>query len=290
MLRSTFTHPALAVAGLLVAMAAHAEVVYSNLAAPPAGGQGNRTWAVEWTQGGGYHDVSISAALFGIDDPRVTARAWLSTALGPGARPADVVAFADISSPTLFTDLDLGPDTYYLVVQVRSGAIAAGWRYTMATAEDSAPDVQRGASFSTDFLDFPAFAPGGDFTRLPPTSARYQFAVEGTPDAAGAVPEPASAALFGMGLVGMWVSGRRRRGGATPGPAIPDGARSCGDARAGWWHHLRRVDPYPTLPRQPCASSWPKTSTNSPAGSCAPCNRAASRSTGSTMAAWSAAT
>ncbi len=94
-------------------------------AAQSLGGQGNRTWAVEWTRRGGHHDVSISAARFGIDDPRAP-RAWLSTALGPGAQPADVVAFADIASPTLFTNLDLGPDTHDPVIQLPSGAIAAG--------------------------------------------------------------------------------------------------------------------------------------------------------------------
>lgn len=77
--------------------------------------------AVSWTQTNAYLDVSISARLYSVaEGDRGTA--YLTTRTGPGTTSADQVAVASFSFPinpspiVLFSNLTLGPGTYYLIV------------------------------------------------------------------------------------------------------------------------------------------------------------------------------
>ena len=91
------------------------------------GGDGNRVFAASWTQAGTFNGVSITAGVFGVPNAGVTATAWLTTAIGPGATIADQIATAPITSSTIFSGLTLGPQTYYLVLLFNSGTNVAGW-------------------------------------------------------------------------------------------------------------------------------------------------------------------
>lgn len=205
------TAAAVAAAGLaaLLGAPAFADVLVDNPGAPQVG-SGNRAFAASWTQLSDYDDVSITAALFGVGVPGVTATAWLTTSIGLSASMDDVVATAPITSTTLFEGLDLGAGTYYLVTMFQSGSVAAGWRANNGTAMVSAPDVTPGGSYLGPFLSFPAFGPSADFAPYP---SQLIYSVQGVP----AVPEPATLAMFAAGLAGLW-GVRRARDARSAGP------------------------------------------------------------------------
>lgn len=176
---------------------------------PSSGGSGNRVFATSWTQTGTYSDVSISADLFGLDAPNVTATAWLTTAIGPGASIADQLATTTVNSDNLFSGLTLGPDSYFLVISISSGSSAAGWSSSSAPAPITAADVTIGSSFFGTFLDFPAFGPSASLVAAP--TVQFLYRVEGVTDDQTAVPEPATLSLLGAAMVFMATGMARRR-------------------------------------------------------------------------------
>lgn len=199
-------HHLLAALAVLWAAAPAQAIVMLDNPEPAATTQGNRTWAMSWTQRADYTDVSVMAGLRNVPADGVTALAWLTTSIGLDADPADLIASTAIDDPLLFTGLDLAAGTYYLVVQVQSGSIAAGLRGNDGSHAVTAPDVVMGPSYASPFLSFPAYGPSADFST---TSVAYLYTLTGTPVAA--VPEPAAAGLFALGLAGLWAA-RRRRG------------------------------------------------------------------------------
>jgi hypothetical protein len=87
-----------------------------------------------WTQTGAFTDVSVSADLDGNFpyDQAFSGEAYLTTMIGAGTTVADQIAAAPFSVAAgasgpvlLFSGLNLGPDTYYLVVEDTSGD--GGW-------------------------------------------------------------------------------------------------------------------------------------------------------------------
>jgi hypothetical protein len=80
---------------------------------------------------------------------------------------------------------------------------AVGWNYVQLTLT---------ADATTDVLSFLAWGDKGNTTNLPPIA--FLSGVD-SPAGLGAVPEPASLALFGVGLAGLAAVRRRRRKQAT---------------------------------------------------------------------------
>lgn len=192
---------------LLFAIPTWASVIV-EVPGPSSGGAGNRVFAASWTQTGTYNNVSISADLFGIGTPGVTATAWLTTAIGASATIADQLATTAVTSNSLFSGLTLGPDTYFLVISISSGSVQAGWSTTFSPAPTTAADVTIGGSFFGDFNVFPAFGPSGNFTAVSPSQFLYR--VESIADPA-AVPEPTTLSLLGVAMVFMAAAHARHR-------------------------------------------------------------------------------
>jgi len=197
------TRLAVALATLWAATSAHAVVMLDN-PPPHLQIQANRTWAMSWTQLADYTDVTVTAGLVNPVMAGVTARAWLTTSIGLDADPADLIASTTPTGETLFTGLDLSAGTYYLVVQVQSGSLFAGLKGNSGVGLVTAPDVIAGPNYAGPFLSFPAYGPSADFIVSP---TRYLYSLTGTPVAA--VPEPTAAALFALGLAGLWTARRR---------------------------------------------------------------------------------
>jgi hypothetical protein len=92
------------------------------------GGQFSNVVATSWTQAASFSNVTIDASLVSIDDTFRDGTAYLMNAIGPGTTPAsEVVAPANFTAPlgdpfgpvpltVLFSSLNLGPGTYYLVL------------------------------------------------------------------------------------------------------------------------------------------------------------------------------
>jgi len=104
------------------------------------------TPALGWSQTGTYTNVSVVVVVDpggdGIHDNTASGTVYLTTQVGPGTTVANELAHAPYSATgqafhpvpvTVFTDLTLGPGTYYLVFHSQS---EGGWSvgYTPATA------------------------------------------------------------------------------------------------------------------------------------------------------------
>jgi hypothetical protein len=100
-----------------------------NRAALFLGGQFSNVVAVSWMQTAAFSNITIDASLVSTDNSFRSGTAYLMNAIGPGTTPAsEVVAPADFTAPVsgnfnlpvpltvLFTGLNLGPGTYYLVL------------------------------------------------------------------------------------------------------------------------------------------------------------------------------
>jgi hypothetical protein len=168
--------------------------IIASVTGPLSGGDGNRVFAVSWTQTDPFTDVTIVANLFGVPAAGVTATAWLTTDIGPTATVADQIATASITSDTIFSGLTLSPETYFLVLLINSGGNVAGWDETSSPTLTAAPGVTIGASYFGAFGDFPSFGPSESMNQVAGTP--LLFSVSGTPS----VPEPSSFLLFASAL------------------------------------------------------------------------------------------
>lgn len=195
-------------AGLLICLTAATlqAGIIASVTGPSAGASGNRVFAVSWTQTSSFDNVTVAADLFAVPQAGVTATAWLTTAVGAGATVADQLATTTVTSDTIFTGLSLSPNTYFLVISISSGAIAAGWNEsTSGTASIStAPGVTVGPSRFGTFLDFPSFGPSENLVAN--TDFRLLFSVTNT----ATTPEPGSFLLFATGFLVLAVFGIRR--------------------------------------------------------------------------------
>jgi hypothetical protein len=182
-----------------------------------------------WTSSHIDLGVSVLASLYSLTDARGTA--FLTTKIGPGTTPADVVASTpftfpvygsdaagiagSIASPTqLFNGLNLTPGTYHLVL-APVGTDQGFWTTYIAGSIATAPWVTAATS-----IDFSNFTTGGQDFAFPPdsnfginTNIAYGFTVT----ALESIPEPAAMALAMLGsicLLPTLYHGSRRRNAA----------------------------------------------------------------------------
>ena len=175
------------------------------------GGFTNVELAASWTQTATHDGVTITADISNPSDPNITATAWLTTSIGPSANPADVVATTPITSDTLFTGLNLGPGTYYLVVSLEIPNLSNSyWMYDdpAPASPTTAADVTLGSSYIGSFFDFPSFGPSESF--VPFNDLQLVYTVTDT-SSFSSVPEPFSCLLLGSGLTCIGAFARLRR-------------------------------------------------------------------------------
>jgi hypothetical protein len=102
----------------------------------------NNSEGVSWTQTGSYTDVTISAFLSSATDGALgTGTIYLTDQIGPGTTVANQIAettvsglaFPQLTATSLFSGLDLGPGTYYLITASNfSGGGGLGWTFMSA--------------------------------------------------------------------------------------------------------------------------------------------------------------
>lgn len=184
------------------------------------GGQFSNVVATSWTQTASFSNVTIDASLVSIDASFRSGTAYLMNAIGAGITPAsEVGAPADFTAPlgsisgpvsptVLFSGLNLGPGTYYLVLSApfRTGLLQTGsdlvWQIPTDPVTTTADSATIGNAFEANTTLFPAapFPPASTFLLAAPP----MFDVT-------TVPEPSSLLLLGPGLLGLMGMGLRRK-------------------------------------------------------------------------------
>jgi PEP-CTERM motif len=215
---------ALAFCAVLLAAGASATALLADtvVVSNPDSGGALETFPVtveytSWTQIGSFSNVSVSAALDGSFpyDEAFSGEAYLTTQIGAGTTTADQVAAtswsvaAGAAPPvTLFTGLNLGPDTYYLIIVDTSGE--GGW--DLSGSSTTAP----GVTTIPDFCELYGTAsyPPADSSGNVCGGNMVSFSVVSVSPATGAgVPEPSTFALLAIGLLGLFTIPMLRRAG-----------------------------------------------------------------------------
>jgi len=167
---------------------------------------------ISWTQTGSYKDVTISAFLSSLGGSNGTGTVYLTDQIGPGTTVANQIAETTVSglatepatATTLFSGLNLGPGTYYLITASNLGGGGLGWNdYNGAAAIP-------GISGTNNFDEFSqgggaAYPPASSFFSVGTNELDFQV----TGDIA-ATPEPSSLILLGTGLLGIVGMTRRK--------------------------------------------------------------------------------
>lgn len=177
------------------------------------GGQLGNVVALPWTQGASFSNVIISANLMSRDPDFRKGTAFLMDAIGTGTTVAsEVVPPVDFIAPAdgrdnppltvLFTGLNLGPGTYYLVLTAPTRIEDAGsplvWQLAAGGRGVTAPSVTLGnivlaGNFNSSGLD--PFPPASSFVPFDPQE-RLIFDVT-------SVPEPKTSMLFLISLAAL---------------------------------------------------------------------------------------
>jgi len=170
----------------------------------------NRVFAASWTQSGAYSDVDVVASLPLFRDIAVTATAWLTTEIGPAATAATQVAMASVALHTaktvmsskpadtlVFSNLELGSGTYYLVISVQDLTESGWWGTDIGSFPVTDTGVTLGTSFMGTYQSYPVYGPAADLIPAE-REISWIYSVTGTP---AVVPEPAAWLLLGAGVV-----------------------------------------------------------------------------------------
>ncbi|MDX2038081.1 MAG: hypothetical protein SFX72_15640 [Isosphaeraceae bacterium] len=208
--------------GLLMAVSASAGVVVettSNIGAGfRIGGSIRQVELMTWTQSTTYTDVAISALVGSLSGSNELFEAYLTTAVGPGATAADVVASTvktapakasvfDFTSVSLFTGLSLAPGTYYLVLYNSDTNPASLIRWARGNSTTLGAGVSGlGGAFANNGTGLVVPATPYQSTFVISTLNDFAFSVTGT-----AVPEPSTFASALLALIGVGAARRLRR-------------------------------------------------------------------------------
>ena len=187
-----------------------------------ASGPSGTAWAFfasSWSQTTAYSNVSISATLAAAYGTSTGDKAYLMTQVGPGTTSSEEVASTTFNLPstssspiTLFTGLDLGPNTYFLVL-ASSFNQPAYWTaaipfsatvYTAPGVSRNSDEIANNGACITPCTPPPPYLPDLSFRTLSGQDLVYSV----TGDLAGA-PEPTTCALLFAGV--LVVAGLRKR-------------------------------------------------------------------------------
>lgn len=193
---------------------------------------GNTAQATSWTASRAYTNVTITADVF--NSTFVISGASLTTQIGPGATSAQQIATTTVppvfgGTATLFTGLNLGPGTYYLVLMFNSGQFSSGAWQVQASASPITlgTGVTLGPSLVGPFSSFPSYGPSASFSGLSSTGFlndgdRFMFSVTGDAVSSPTASPVGTPALSVWGLGGLaillvmfpaWLAGRPRSNG-----------------------------------------------------------------------------
>jgi hypothetical protein len=218
---------------LAVPLSAGTVTVFDRSATDGQAGDG--MWAyyqyASWSQTSSYSNVSISAPLSGVsggdvlaDEPYQGVNFWLMNLVGPGASAANEIASTTVygvgsgySAYGIFNGLDLGPGTYYLLMETNCYTAFDGYELTdrplvrwgqaygsnlSLTGDAGVTDLGDGYVWNPDNVN-PVYGPASGFMSK---SQDLLINVVGDTDA---TPEPAAFGLVGLALAGFFVWRKR---------------------------------------------------------------------------------
>jgi hypothetical protein len=173
--------------------------------------QSNDPEGISWTQTGSYRDVTISAFLSSLGGSGGTGTIYLTDQIGLGTTVANQIAVTTVSglafepatATTLFSGLDLGPGTYYLITASNLGGDGLAWNLYNGAA--AIPGISGTNNFDEFANGEAAYPPASSFFSV--GTNELDFAVTGN---IAATPEPSSLILLGTGLVSIVGMTRRK--------------------------------------------------------------------------------